>query len=101
MTESQKIYQARIYQKNPDVVFRIIAGEAILVPVSREAQAVGELFTLNEVGAFIWERLDGRRKLGEILEEILAEYEVSRAQADKDLRELIASLSELKAIRQD
>ena len=99
MIEKQKEYEERIYRKNPEVVFRVIAGEAILVPVSRDAQAVGELFTLNEVGAFIWERLDGKRKLEDILEEIVAEYEVSREQADRDLRELIDSLSELKAIR--
>jgi len=99
MKENQKEYRERIYRKNSEVVFRVIAGEAILVPVSRDAQAVGELFTLNEVGAFIWEHLDGQRKLGEILDEIIAEYEVNREEAAKDLRELIESILELKAIQ--
>jgi len=101
LTGSRQDYWETIYRKNPDVVYRVIAGEAILVPVSRDARAVGELFTLNEAGAFIWERLDGKRKLGEIREEILAGYEVSREEAGRDLRELIDSLSEIKAIRRD
>ena len=90
----------RIYDKNPDVVFRVIAGEAILVPLSKEAQTVGRLFTLNEVGAFIWEKIDGKRTLGEIASEIQEEYEVSSETAGKDLMELVKSLEEVGAIKQ-
>jgi hypothetical protein len=87
-----------IYQKNPDVVYRIIAGEAILIPITRQAQAAGRMLTLNETGAFIWERLDGKRRLGEILEELRDEYEVEKETARQDLLEMISSLQETGAV---
>ena len=88
----------RIYLKNPDVVYRVIAGESILLPISRETQAVGRMLTLNETGAFIWERLDGKRSLAAILAEIEDEYEIETAAARRDLLELIGSLEEARVI---
>ncbi|MDP8236212.1 MAG: PqqD family protein [Candidatus Erginobacter occultus] len=87
-----------IYRRNPDVVYRVIAGEAILIPISRETQGAGRMLTLNETGAFIWNRLDGNRRLDEILEEIRDEFEVEEATARRDLLELIGALEETGAI---
>ena len=88
----------QIYRKNPDVVYRVIAGEAILLPISKETQVAGRLLSLNEVGAFIWELIDGKRRLGEILAEILREHEVEEDPARSDLLELISKLEKLGAI---
>lgn len=88
----------RIYNKNPDVVYRVIAGEAILLPISKETQIAGRLFSLNETGAFIWELIDGERNLAIILEEILEEHEVEEDTALKDLISLVDELDELGAI---
>ena len=88
----------RIYQKNPDVVYRVIAGEAILLPISKETQVAGRLLSLNEVGAFIWELIDGKKRLDEILAEILREHEVEEDTARSDLLEMIAALKKTGAI---
>ena len=80
------------------MVFREIAGETVLVPVTGETQAAGRLFTLNGVGAFIWERIDGKRRLSDIVGEIMEEYEADQAAAESDLAELIKSLENIKAI---
>jgi len=88
----------RIYNKNPDVVYRIIGGEAILIPISKETQVAGRLLSLNEVGGFIWERIDGKYTLGDIVKEISREYEVGAEVARSDLRNLIGELEELKII---
>ncbi len=87
-----------IYRKNPDVVYRVIAGEAILIPISRETQGAGRMLTLNETGAFVWEKLDGERRLGEILEEIRDEFEVEEETARRDLLELISALETAGAV---
>ena len=87
-----------LYRKNPDVVYRVIAGEAILIPITRQTQGAGRMLTLNETGAFIWERLDGERRLEEILEEIRTEFEVEEETARRDLLELISSLEEVGAV---
>ena len=91
-------YLHQIYQKNPDVVYRVIAGEAILIPISKETQVAGRLLSLNEVGAFIWERIDGKKRLDEILAEISREYEVDEEIARNDLLELIADLEKTGAV---
>ena len=93
-----KEYVNRIYNKNPDVVYRVIAGEAILLPISKETQVAGRLFSLNETGAFIWELLDGKRNLAEILIAILDEHDVDESTAREDLISLTVKLEELGAI---
>ena len=81
-----------IYRKNPDVVSRNIAGETVLVPISEKTQTAGRLFTLNEVGAFIWESIDGEESVEGILNRILDRYDVGEKSASADLVELIESM---------
>ena len=92
-------YLNRIYNKNPDVVYRIIAGEAILIPISKETQVAGRLFSLNETGAFIWELINGHRNLAEILIAILDEHDIEENTAREDLISLVNELQELGAIK--
>ena len=92
-------YLKMIYKKNPDVVYRVIAGEAILVPISKDTQIAGRLFSLNETGAFIWELIDGQRTLAELLDAILNEHEVEEDTARDDLISLIKELEGLGAVR--
>lgn len=58
-----------------DVVSREIEGELIIVPI---ASGIGdmedELYTLNETGRAIWQRLDGKRTLREVATDVAAEY---------------------------
>ena len=54
---------ATIYQKSPDIVSRKIVDGMILVPIRRRVGEVESLYTLNEVGARIWELIDGRRRV--------------------------------------
>jgi len=79
-------------------VSRIIAGEAVLVPVARNSDEVDSIYTLNETASTIWGALDGQRTLAEIIDLIVAEYEVTREQAEVDLYELVAQLSEVQAV---
>ena len=81
------------------IVARSIAGETILVPVSRRAQEMG-LFTLNEVGSFIWERLDGERALGEIAQELSEAFEVEALRAGDDLLEFTRQLADAGCTRE-
>lgn len=81
-----------IYEKNPDIVFRDIAGETVLVPISEKTQTAGRLFTLNEVGAFIWESIDGEESVAHILGRIVGRYDVGEESASADLLELLESM---------
>lgn len=75
---------SRTPARAPGVIARRIAGETILVPVRRRAQEMG-LFTLNEVGSFVWERLDGATPLSEIASALCGAFEVDETRARTDV----------------
>jgi len=89
---------ARIYQRSLDIVSRKIADEMILVPIRRRVGDLDSLYTLNEVAARIWELINGRRRVGEIRDLIVSEFEVSQGQAEDDLLTLLQQLSEIGAV---
>ena len=86
------------YQKSDSIVSRIIAGQAVLVPVQKNVGNLDHIFTLNETGAAIWNSLDGQRSLKDLLGILLSEYETSESEASQDLLELIARLVEIGAV---
>jgi hypothetical protein len=45
----------------------------------------GRYFALGEVGGLVWSRLDGRRTLGEIADEVAATWDVTLAEARRDV----------------
>jgi hypothetical protein len=75
---------SRIYRRRDSVVRREVAGEAFLVPIHGHLADLQELFVLNEVGDWLWERLDGKRSLDDLAAALGAEFEVSEEQALKD-----------------
>ena len=91
-------HDTRIYHKSQDIVSRKIVDEVILVPVRRRGEDVDSLYTLNEVGARIWESIDGTRQVREIRDLIVAEFDVTGAQAEADLLTLLDQLSQIGAI---
>ena len=78
---------------HPQVAARIIDGEAVIVlPESSQVNV------LNEVGSRIWELIDSTRSIGEITEIIVAEYDVTAEQAERDVEEFIQELVENKML---
>lgn len=88
-----------IFQKNSSIVSRRIADEVILVPIRRKLGEIESLYTLNEVGARIWELLDGKRSLKALRDALLEEFEVSEQEAEEDLTTLIEQLQQIGAIQ--
>jgi hypothetical protein len=54
----------------------------------------GLYFGLNEVGTLIWNQVQQPRKVREICDAILREYNVSREQCERDLFTVLGDLSE-------
>lgn len=81
-----------VYRKRDGVLARRIAGEAMLVPIRGELARLQCIFSLTPVGEFIWEKLDGQRTHFELLNAVVAEFEVDAPTAEADLSEFVASL---------
>jgi hypothetical protein len=84
-----------IYEHDPNVVSRSIAGETILVPIHKNVGDMESIYTLNETAAQAWELIDGQRSLAEIHKQMVKDYEIEPLQAEQDLGELIESLIEI------
>jgi hypothetical protein len=86
--------------KDPDFVYRRIADECLLVPIRRQTADLNYIFMLNPVGGRIWELIDGQRRVREIRDQLLAEFEVSPEEVEQDLAEFLAQLAEIGGIRE-
>jgi hypothetical protein len=92
-------YLDRRYIKDPNIVFRKIADECILVPIKQRASDVDSIYNINEVGSFIWEQIDGEKPLSEIRDAIVNEFEVTSEVSEIDLLEFLQQLEKVGAVR--
>ena len=88
---------AAVLKKSENVVFRKIENEYILVPIVASAADVESIFNLNETGAAVWEKIDGKRKLGEILGELRDEFE-DEGQLEHDVLAFLDEMTKAKLI---
>jgi hypothetical protein len=89
-----------VFSRNDQVVSRKIVDELILVPMRKNVADMETLYTLNEVGARVYELVDGTRPLGEIVDTIGNEFDVSAQQAEADVHEFIEQLLEIEAVHE-
>lgn len=80
-------------RKNANVVFRKIAGECILVPLARSVADVHSIFSLNETGAAVWEKIDSRKSLAQIVAEMHAEFEAEIPALERDVAAFVAEMA--------
>jgi hypothetical protein len=89
---------AEVYSKSPDVVFRKIADEFILVPVRHKVADLKSVYTLNETAAFIWERIDGKNSVSQIRDAIMREFEIDPGCAEGDTKNMLSQLEALSLV---
>lgn len=87
------------YRRSGNVVSRKIHDEMLLVPIKDNVGDLGCIYSLNAVGAFIWELIDGERRLLDIQHEIVEEFGVASEEAERDLRDFVDDLHKLGAIK--
>ncbi|HBX53358.1 MAG: hypothetical protein A2275_16910 [Bacteroidetes bacterium RIFOXYA12_FULL_35_11] len=75
----------RILRKKQNLVARRVGDEYILVPVVNKVAEMDKVYTLNEVGAFIWDQIDGKKTVDEIIQAVTHQYEVKRIIAQDDV----------------
>jgi hypothetical protein len=87
------------YVPSDDLVCREIEGELIIVPlVTGIGDMEDELFTLNETGRAVWVKLDGKKSLKTVAEELSAEFEAPPGEIERDVTGLAEELLKRKMI---
>ena len=79
-------------QIKKELICREIAGECFLVPVGKAIYDTNGLFVLTEVGGFLWNRLPLAADEEDLVQAVLAEYEVDEATVRKDVSGFLSKL---------
>ena len=74
-------------------VMRDIAGETIVVPSGDELN-LNMMITLNDTGKFLWQRLEVGATMDELIEAMLAEYDVDEQTARLGVSGFVEKLKE-------
>ena len=72
-----------------NVISRQVDEEAVLVSPEK-----GEVKVINQTGALIWENCDGHTSIGQLVDLVCREYQVSRKAAEADVVEFLEALAE-------
>lgn len=82
-----------IYVLSEELVTREIEGELILIPLVSDNNSFGaELFTVSETGKSILDKLDGRKNLYDVVEELSVQFDSSSGELEKDVIKFVAEL---------
>lgn len=85
--------------RNSDFIFRKVVDDFVLVPIHQNVADMNCLYTLNEIGAFIWELLETPANFAQIEEKILAEYNGELQVVRHDLEGFLQEMVSIDAIR--
>jgi hypothetical protein len=80
------------FVKDDNLMARNIAGETLIVPIRNSIGDLNSIYTLNEVGALIWQMIDERTRVNQIVEAVSNEYDVTADEAAQDVIELLDSM---------
>ncbi len=87
------------FMRNPDFIFRKVIEETILVPVRMNVAEMDCIYTLNEIGAFIWEQLETPLSFPQLQQAMLEEYDVPAEVLDTDLQTFLDELLSIGAVK--
>ncbi|MBL7114618.1 MAG: PqqD family protein [Kiritimatiellae bacterium] len=91
----------RLLKKSSNIITRNIAGETLLVPISGNLADMKSLFSLNEVGEFIWSQLDQFITEDEIAQRVVNAFNASEEEAKKDTADFCARLIDMNLIESE
>ena len=101
VTKKPEMKQIRLPRKGAnDDNYELVGlnGKMYQVPCGKTVYDSNGLFALNELGAFLWDRLPKADSEEELVAAVLEEYEVTREEAAKDIAEFLAKLKDMEIL---
>ena len=74
-------------------LLREVAGQTVVLPVGGDLD-MDMMITLNETGAFLWEKLQSETDEAGLVAAVLAEYDTDEATAKQAVANFVAKLSD-------
>ena len=88
------------YKQNPDFIYRKIVDESVLVPIHRDVANMDSIYTLNSLGAFIWEHLAEPASQSELQSAVLEVYDTDPEVLTADIARFLEDLTIVGALRE-
>lgn len=85
--------------KSLGFVFKQMGEEGILVQVTQNVVNMDRVYTLNELGAFIYHYLDEPKDVEFLIEQIVTEFEVNTEIAAIDLENFLTEATKMGIIK--
>ena len=82
-----------ILSHSKSIVTTKTGNEYVLVPIANNIADMNSMYTLNETGAYIWERINGENSVEDIINEMMMEYEVDYDSASNDVFSFLDDMS--------
>jgi hypothetical protein len=89
----KKIRMDMVFSHSSDVVTREIDGALIIVPLtSGVGDMEDDLFSMNETGTEIWNMLNGKKTVQEIVEALVRQYRAEPDEIEQDVAGIVTEL---------
>jgi len=79
--------QSRFRSRDEEVASKVIDGEAIIINLAN-----GVYYSMDKVGALVWDLLQTGHSLEEVISAVSSRYDVEREQAEAHVRDLVQEL---------
>jgi len=88
-----------VVSQSSSIVTRKTGKEYVLVPIANNIADMNSVYTLNETGAFLWEQIDGKKSVMDLIEALIAEYEINKESATGDVLSFIEEMNRYLIIK--
>ena len=78
-------------------ILREVAGQTVVLSTGKELD-LNTMITLNETGAYLWELMEKEQTVESLVKAMLDRYDVSKEQAEEDVKSFLLKLEETGAI---
>lgn len=86
--------------RSNNFIFRQIVEEMVLVPIRQNVAELDSIYTLNELGAFIWGIMESPKSYSEIEDAVQAEFDVDGETVKTDLQIFMEELARIGAVEE-
>lgn len=86
---------SELYEKKSQFAARTVGAEKVLVPLKQSIAHMNTMYTLNEVGAYIWDSIHAQSTEEELISAIVDEFDIDRETSRHDVLQFIENMQEI------
>lgn len=97
----QEINLLSIFKISDNIITKAVEDELVIITTKDEISDIdSSIYTLNPTGKVVWDKLDGKLSLEEIIRQLTEEYNAPDGAVEADVRKLISELLEKSLIHE-